>query len=131
MFVSFLLFKITKCFIRKYELLIFSNINISNCSDIRARLELAINRVCDLARVEETIGGCDSDDSDWGPGYDGGEELTKVVRKELASVLRDLMQHGLCQVLSIIFSIFCTRLSKVNTVAKKSAIFWSIALTKL
>ncbi|XP_065559451.1 RUN domain-containing protein 1-like isoform X3 [Artemia franciscana] len=65
--------------------------------DIRARLELAINRVCDLARVEETVGGCDSDDSDWGPGYDGGEELTKAVRKELASVLRDLMQHGLCQ----------------------------------
>lgn len=68
--------------------------------DLRARLEVAVNEVLDLASKQEPQ--CvDSDytsDSGDSPLVLCNEKLTTAVRKDLALALRDLMQHGLMQV---------------------------------
>ncbi|KAG0411725.1 hypothetical protein HPB47_011148 [Ixodes persulcatus] len=68
--------------------------------DLRARLEVAIKQVMELASKQEPV--CvDSDytsDSEDTPVVLCNEKLTTAVRKDLASALRDLIQHGLMQV---------------------------------
>lgn len=67
--------------------------------DLRARLEVAIKQVMELASKQEPV--CvDSDytsDSEDTPVVLCNEKLTTAVRKDLASALRDLIQHGLMQ----------------------------------
>lgn len=65
--------------------------------DLRAQLEMAINEVVKIASESEPP--CeDSDytsDSEDAPVVQCNEKLTTAVRKDLASAVRDLMQHGL------------------------------------
>ncbi|XP_043196513.1 RUN domain-containing protein 1-like isoform X4 [Amphibalanus amphitrite] len=70
--------------------------------DLRARLELAVSAVSELAREslrqQQEISDRGTDDSDAaGPPAASGDRLTLAVRRELAMALRDLMQHGLLQ----------------------------------
>lgn len=71
--------------------------------DLRARLELAVSAVSELAREslraqQEEVSDRGTDESDAaGPPAAAGERLTLAVRRELAVALRDLMQHGLLQ----------------------------------
>ncbi|KAK7868724.1 hypothetical protein R5R35_002529 [Gryllus longicercus] len=67
--------------------------------DLRARLEMAVNRVLEL--VANPIKPLDSDyasDSDDGQVLMCNAQLTHAVRKQLTSSIRDLMQHGLMAV---------------------------------
>ncbi|XP_075527538.1 RUN domain-containing protein 1 [Dermacentor variabilis] len=68
--------------------------------DLRACLELAINQVLELVGKQESQ--CvDSDytsDSEDAPAVLCNEKLTSAVRKDLATALRDLMQHGLMEI---------------------------------
>ncbi len=64
--------------------------------DIRARLEIAIAEVINLALEPELP--IDSDymsDSDGGTDYVNSQKLAGVVRKKLAPAIQNLMQHGL------------------------------------
>lgn len=68
--------------------------------DLRARLEVAVNQVLELMGKQESQ--CvDSDytsDSEDAPAVLCNEKLTSAVRKDLATALRDLMQHGLMEI---------------------------------
>ncbi|KAH9366035.1 hypothetical protein HPB48_000842 [Haemaphysalis longicornis] len=68
--------------------------------DLRARLEVAVNQVLELVGKQESQ--CvDSDytsDSEDSPAVLCNEKLTSAVRKDLATALRDLMQHGLMEI---------------------------------
>ncbi|KAK2174216.1 hypothetical protein NP493_817g01013 [Ridgeia piscesae] len=69
--------------------------------DLRARLELAVERVSQLVKEQEQGQTQDSDytsDSEDAPIVQCNRELTTAVRKELAVALRDLLQHGLMEV---------------------------------
>ncbi|XP_048779554.2 RUN domain-containing protein 1-like [Ostrea edulis] len=69
--------------------------------DLRARLELAINKTLELAQKQEEEP--KEDQSEYGSDSEEGQEqsspaLTQCVRKDLAMAIRDLMQHGLMEV---------------------------------
>lgn len=69
--------------------------------DIRAKLEISITHVIDLHRRQEEMAVEESDytsDSEDSPTVLCNQELTTVVRKELAMALKDLLQHGLMEV---------------------------------
>ncbi|XP_018329625.1 RUN domain-containing protein 1 [Agrilus planipennis] len=62
--------------------------------DLRARLELAVVKVLEMIRFHEDPKGYDN--VELSPvNYSG--ELTRVIRKYLATSIRDLMQHGVVQ----------------------------------
>ncbi|XP_037070649.1 RUN domain-containing protein 1-like [Pollicipes pollicipes] len=68
--------------------------------DLRARLELAVSAVAELAKEslrQQQASDMGTDDSDGSPPSARGDRLTLAVRKELAVALRDLVQHGLLQ----------------------------------
>jgi hypothetical protein len=64
--------------------------------DLRARLELAINRILDIHHEKHSNDSDYTSDSDESPNnLLCNERMTAAVRKELSSALRDLLQHGL------------------------------------
>lgn len=69
--------------------------------DLRARLELAINKTLELAQKQEEEP--QDDQSEFGSDSEESQEqsspaLTQCVRKDLAMAVRDLMQHGLMEI---------------------------------
>nr|XP_022338513.1 RUN domain-containing protein 1-like isoform X1 [Crassostrea virginica]XP_022338519.1 RUN domain-containing protein 1-like isoform X1 [Crassostrea virginica]XP_022338529.1 RUN domain-containing protein 1-like isoform X1 [Crassostrea virginica] len=69
--------------------------------DLRARLELAINKTLELAQKQEEEPR--EDQSEYDSDSEEGQEhsspaLTQCVRKDLAMAIRDLMQHGLMEI---------------------------------
>jgi hypothetical protein len=73
----------------------------TDCRDLRANLELAVDYVVELAASPEST--LDSDytsDSEDAPVVLCNVKLTSAVRKQLALSIRDLMQHGLMPVSS-------------------------------
>ncbi|XP_062591192.1 RUN domain-containing protein 1-like [Saccostrea cucullata] len=69
--------------------------------DLRARLELAINKTLELSQNQEEDP--KDDQSEYGSDSEESQEqsspaLTQCVRKDLAMAIRDLMQHGLMEV---------------------------------
>ena len=73
------------------------NVNIL-CRDLRAELEVAISKVYNLALGGDTGGDSeyisDSEDAT-APAVSCNRALTSAVRKDLATALADLFQHGL------------------------------------
>lgn len=66
--------------------------------DLRARLEVSIGRVLQVAAEQESSNPSDFDsESDEEQIPPSSQALTQVVRKELAMSIRDLMQHGLVE----------------------------------
>ncbi|XP_061181320.1 RUN domain-containing protein 1-like [Saccostrea echinata] len=69
--------------------------------DLRARLELAINKTLELSQKQDEDP--KDDQSEYGSDSEESQEqsspaLTQCVRKDLAMAIRDLMQHGLMEV---------------------------------
>ncbi|KAL3842229.1 hypothetical protein ACJMK2_020268 [Sinanodonta woodiana] len=71
--------------------------------DLRARLEIAIDKVYCLAKEQQEVQAYKAEQSDsYSSDSDESLEtsspaLTQAVRKDLAMAIRDLMQHGLCE----------------------------------
>ena len=64
--------------------------------DLRARLELAIDKILDIHHEKHSNDSDYTSDSDDSPTkLLSNERMTSAVRKELCSALRDLLQHGL------------------------------------
>ncbi len=66
--------------------------------DLRARLEMAIDRILDIHSEKCSNDSDYTSDSDDPSGHHPtiiNEKMSSVVRKELAPALRDLLQHGL------------------------------------
>lgn len=68
------------------------------CSDLRARLELAVDHMLDACSQVECVSTTTGASTDDEPEFlMKSPRVTTIARKQLATAVRDLMQHGLIQ----------------------------------
>lgn len=85
------------------------------CSDLRARLEVAVSEVSEIMK-EATEGRSTGESEDYASDSEGAPvvmcnaRITTAVRKKLAMAIKDLIEHGLTQVsqCSPLLYIFCS-----------------------